>query len=251
MHRFYLPPEQCKDESFCLAGREAYHAAQVMRVRRGEQVAVLDGAGHEFVCDVEEVGRDKVRLAVREKRSIPQASYQLTLLQAVPKGKLMEVIIQKATELGVHRIVPLLSERVVAQLGEDEAVRKAEKWQLTAIEAAKQCGAGWLPRVESPIKPKDFLRRQMEFELSLVASLQSDSKHAREYFEAFCTRRGRLPESVCVWVGPEGDFTLAELEAIKAGGALPITLGRLVLRCETAAAYCLSILNYELQSPAR
>ena len=251
MHRFYLPPEQCADEGFFLAGREAHHAARVMRVRRGERIAVLDGAGHEFLCDVQDVGRDKVKLAVREKRFIPQAPCRLTLLQAVPKGKLMEAIIQKATELGVYRIVPLLSERVVAQLDEDEAAGKAEKWQLTAIEAIKQCGASWLPRVESPLRPKDFLERQMKFELSLVASLQSDSQHPRKYFQSFCSCRGRLPESVCVWVGPEGDFTLAELDAIKAGGALPITLGRLVLRSETAAVYCLSILNYELQSPSR
>ena len=119
MHRFYLPPEQCQEASLFLTGREAHHARHVVRVRRGERVAVLDGAGHEFLCEVQEYDRDKVRLAVVEKRFQPAPASQVTLLQAVPKGKIMEAIIQKATELGASRIVPLLSERVVAQLDDE------------------------------------------------------------------------------------------------------------------------------------
>ena len=95
-----------------------------------------------------------------------------------------------------------------------------------------------------------FLTHQENFELPLAASLQSDSRPAREYFAAFEAQHRRKPQSACVWVGPEGDFTVAEMEAIKAQGAWPITLGRLVLRVETAAIYCLSILHYELQSAA-
>src|SRR5205085_7324236 len=102
----------------------------------------------------------------------------------------------------------------------------------------------WLPQIEAPVTPKQFLARKEQFDLPLVASLQSEAKHPRQYFEAFQREHNRLPESICVWVGPEGDFSPAELEAIKSTGALPITLGPLVLRSETAALYCLSILNY-------
>jgi len=251
MHRFFLRPEQCRDASLCLTGDEAHHARHVVRVRPGERVAVLDGAGHEFVCEVQGYDRDQARLTVVEKHFQPTPQSPVTLLQAVPKGKLMEAIIQKATELGAFHIVPLLSERVVAQFDDKEAARKAEKWRLVAREAIKQCGSAWLPTVELPLTPDQFLARNESFELALIASLESGSRPAREYFRAFEAERRQVPRSVCVWVGPEGDFTPAETEAIKSHGVLPITLGRLVLRVETAAVYCLSILNHELQSSAQ
>lgn len=231
-----------------LTDREAHHAQHVVRVRHGERVAVLDGAGHECLCEVQGFDRDGVRLGLIEKRIHPAPSCRVTLLQAVPKGKIMEAIIQKATELGVFRIVPLLSERVVPQLEDKASAHKTEKWQLAAIEATKQCGSAWLPAVEPPLTPNQFLARTESFEMSLVASLQSGSRPARDYFRAFHAKFGRLPQSVSVWIGPEGDFTPAEIELIKANGVLPITLGRLILRTETAAIYCLSVLSYELQS---
>jgi 16S rRNA (uracil1498-N3)-methyltransferase len=249
MHRFYLPPQQCQGVSLCLTGREAHHARHVVRVRRGESVAVVDGAGHQFLCEVQEYDRDKVRLAIVEKHFQPPLPSQVTLLQAVPKGKLMEVIIQKATELGASRIVPLLAERVVANFDDKNVAHRTAKWQAVAMEAIKQCGSAWLPKIEPPLTPNRFLARMESFEMSLIASLERDSRPAREYFRAFEAQRGRMPGSVCVWVGPEGDFTSAETEAIKTQNALPITLGRLILRTETAAIYCLSVLNYELQSP--
>jgi len=247
MHRFYLPPEQCQEPTLFLTGREAHHAQHVVRVRRGDRVAVVDGAGHEYSCEVQEYDRDKVRLAVSDTQFQPAPASPVTLLQAVPKGKLMEAIIQKATELGAVRIVPLLTERVAARLDDEDAVHKAAKWRLVAIEAIKQCGSAWLPEVALPITPNEYLDRNEPFELPLLASLQAGSRPAREYFHGFQAEHGRMPSAVCVWIGPEGDFTPAETAAIKAHGALPITLGRLVLRTETAAIYCLSILNYELQ----
>jgi 16S rRNA (uracil1498-N3)-methyltransferase len=164
-------------------------------------------------------------------------------LQAIPKGKLFELIIQKATELGAARIVPLLSERVVVDLNKKEAARKWAKWQLVAVEAIKQCGAHWLPRVESPITPRQFLAGDEHFDLVLLGSLQADAKHPRAFLQS-----ESKPKSAAVWIGPEGDFAPGEIDEIKTSGAHPITLGPLVLRTETAATYCLSILNYEFSS---
>ncbi|MCX6927993.1 MAG: RsmE family RNA methyltransferase, partial [Verrucomicrobia bacterium] len=121
MHRFYLPPEQCQEISLVLTDTEAHHARHVVRVRRGERVIVLDGAGHEFLCELQEYEGDKARLALVKQRFQPAPLCQLTLLQAVPKGKTMEMIIQKATELGAFRIVPVLSERVITQLNDQDA----------------------------------------------------------------------------------------------------------------------------------
>ena len=248
MHRFYLPPGQCQQPILSLGGREAHHAVHVLRLRRGARVTVLDGAGRELLGEVQDYDRDKVRLTVVESRVHPPVACPVTLIQALPKGKLIEAIIQKAAELGVARIVPLITDRVVAHLRPEDAARRSEKLQWIAVEAIKQCGAAWLPKVEEPMTVAAFLTREEQFELPLVASLQSDSRPARAYFVAFETQHSRNPQSACVWIGPEGDFTPAEMEAIKAQGALPITLGRLVLRVETAAIYCLSILHYELES---
>lgn len=246
MHRFHLPPEECNAGPLMLAGREAHHALHVLRVRRGDRITILDGAGREFLCTVANFDRDKVQLAIAETKLAPAPPCQITLLQAVPKGKIIESIIQKATELGAARIVPLLTERVVMDLDDKHAGRKAEKWQQIAIEAIKQCGAAWLPRVEAPMTLKEFLARKESFELPLIGSLQPGAQHPRNYFQKFTAEHGRKPQTACVWIGPEGDLTPEEVAAITAAGALPITLGHLVLRVETAATYCLSILNYEL-----
>jgi 16S rRNA (uracil1498-N3)-methyltransferase len=248
MHRFYLPPESCRDDPLRLDGREAHHALHVLRLKRGERVTVLDGAGHEFLCDVENSAKDFLSLAVKEKKIAPAPSCPVTLLVAIPKGKIIESIIQKAVELGAHRIVPLLTERVITQLDGDGAESKREKWQQVAIEAIKQCGAVWLPKVEAPQTISECLARGEAIELALVGSLQTERRHPREWIQEFQKQHGRLPRSAGVWIGPEGDFTLQELRALEAAGVKPITLGRLTLRVETAAIFCLSFLNYELQS---
>ena len=247
MHRFHLPPASCRAALLRLDGREAHHALNVLRLQRGERVTVLDGDGTEFFCDVESTTKNSLVLAVKEKKFTPAPPCPLTLLVAVPKGKLIESIIQKAVELGAHRIVPLLTERVVTQLDDDGAEAKREKWQTVASEAMKQCGTPWLPKVEAPQSIAEFVAHGEKSELAFVGSLQTTRRHPREWILAFQKQHGRRPHSAAAWIGPEGDFTLAELQAIEAAGAKPVTLGRLTLRVETAAIYCLSFLNYEFQ----
>jgi 16S rRNA (uracil1498-N3)-methyltransferase len=276
-HRFYLPPEHGADPALRIEGREAHHALHVLRMKRGESVVVLDGVGHEILCEAAEVSREAVTLHVTQKISIPPLPCQITLLQALPRGKIIESIIQKSVELGAHRIVPLLTDRVVTQLNEKDKASKRAKWKLVAIEAIKQCGAAWLPKIETPMTIQEFLLRRsaglrpgalearhagsetgapdpeeesFAFDLSLVGSLQTDRRHPRECLQEFQAKHGHLPKSIGVWIGPEGDFTPGELTTIQASGAQPISLGPLVLRVETAAIYCLSILNYELQAAA-
>jgi 16S rRNA (uracil1498-N3)-methyltransferase len=250
MHRFYLPPADCQRDPLLLTGREAHHARNVLRTRERERVVVLNGAGDEFMCEVREVGRREIALRVLRKNPHPPLPWQITLIQALTKGKTMDLIVQKATELGAQRIVPILSERTVTRVEANSAAR-AGKWEETAIEAIKQCGSAWLPRIEPPVPAREFLARTERFDLPLLASLQCDARHPRERFHSFFVEHRRLPGSVCVWVGPEGDYTPAEIHAIRTAGALPITLGQLILRSETAAIYCLAVINYELQSPLR
>jgi 16S rRNA (uracil1498-N3)-methyltransferase len=248
MHRFYLPPEQSRDSTLELDGDEAHHALRVLRIETGERVTVLDGAGNQFDCEVREATKRSVTLAVLHKNSLPPLPCQITLLQAVPKAKAMDYIVQKATELGAARIVPILSERTVVHLDGEDANDKADKWQQIAIESIKQCGSPWLTKIETPVTLKSYLARREKFDLPLVAALQDDRRHPREFIEHFRGEHNRLPATACVWIGPEGDFSPVEMDLIKAGGAFPITLGRLVLRSDTAAIYSLSVLNYELQA---
>ena len=249
MHRFYLPSAANHANGLRLEGREAHHALHVLRLKRGERITVLDGTGGEYHCLVEEAAKNHLQLAVMEKKTAPAPVCEITLLVAIPKGKIIEGIIQKAVELGAHRIVPLLTERVVTQLDDEGAEGKREKWQQVAIEAIKQCGAVWLPQVSAPQTIGDFLASGKKPEFCLVGSLQTERRHPRDWFQEFEAAHGRKPRTAGVWIGPEGDFALEELQTIEIAGAKAITLGALTLRVETAAIYCLSFLNYELSAP--
>jgi 16S rRNA (uracil1498-N3)-methyltransferase len=206
MHRFYLPPEHCAGTTLRLNGREAHHALHVLRLKHGELVAVLDGNGNEFLCTVENAARNAVTLSVSLKNFVPAPPCSVTLLVGVPKGKIIESIIQKAVELGARRIVPVLSERVVTQLDGEDTENKRDKWQNVAIEAIKQCGAAWLPKVEAPTSICDLRFTIYDFDLSLVGSLQKERRHPREVLREFETKHGRLPQSVGVWIGPSATW---------------------------------------------
>lgn len=250
MHRFHLPPEACAGTMLTLTEREAHHGLRVLRLHRGDAVTVLDGAGHEYQCAVSEVVRERVALTVQHKRFIPRLPHRFTLLQALPKGRAFELIVQKATELGANRLVPLLTGRVVSQPDEDAAAHKLDKWRWIAIDAIKQCGSAWLPTIEPPATLGDYLARREPFDLLLVGALQGQTRHPRQVLEEYRRTHGHPPQSVGIFVGPEGDFTAAEMDAIGQAGAHRVTLGSLVLRSDTAAIYGLSVLNYELQAGA-
>src|SRR5215469_994967 len=246
LHRFYLPPSDSRGDVLQLGGREAHHALRVLRLAPGDDALVLDGAGNEIVCVVETAAKDRLSLHVKIRNFVPAPPCAITLFVGIPKGKIIESIIQKSVELGARTIAPLLTERVVTRLDEKDAADKREQWQQVAIEAMKQCGAARLPEINTPATIEHFLARKERLELQLVGSLQKERRHPRDVFREFQQANARLPQSAAVWIGPEGDFTPDELKAIENAGAQPISLGRLVLRVETAAIYCLSILNYEL-----
>ena len=246
IHRFYLPDAAQRDP-LTLSGREAHHALDVMRLRRGDAINLLDGAGNLFICEIATTSRERVMLTLKEKKSTPPLPCAVTLLAAIPKGKI-EDLIEKATELGAARIVPLLTERTIVQIKPEEAAGKVEKWRRIASEAIKQCGSPWLPKIEAPVKLHDYLARRETFELSLLAALQADRRHPRDCFAAIRAALGRAPQTAAVWVGPEGDFTPEETAAIRAAGATPITLGPLVLRADTAAIYGLALPNCEFNA---
>ena len=235
MHRFFLAPEQSRGPHLTLEGREAHHALHVLRLKSGDLVSVLNGAGEERLCRVGGTSRHAVDLSVEQTRFTPPSDFQITLLQAIPKGKAWENILQKATELGAHRIIPLVTERVVVHTEDN----KVEKWQWIAIDSIKQCGNPWLPHIDPPRALAEILKSSSRFDVSLVASLAPGAGSPRAFLQ-------NPVRTVAAWIGPEGDFTPEETEKIIAHGVRPITLGPRVLRADTAAISCLSIINYEL-----
>ena len=247
MHRFYQSSSRINDAGFTLDERESHHAINVLRVRKGDRVVVLDGAGSEFMCEVSSLEKKAVAMDVRNQSRTEPLPYRITLLQAMTKGKSMDFIIQKATELCVHRIVPLAAGRSVVQL--EDVNSKLAKWNAIAIASIKQCGSPWLPIIESPVTPKEFLDRNEHFDLPVVASLQSHIQHPRKYVDDYRSEHGALPKTIGVWIGPEGDFTPSEANSVLTAGVHPISLGQVILRSETAALYAVSVLNYEMQSP--
>ena len=158
----------------------------------------------------------------------------------------MDLIVQKAVEIGATEIAPLISERTIVNLVQKDAEQKKAKWQQVAIEAAKQCGQNWLPQVHPPRKLKDFFPHTGSFDLRLIGSLQPDAIHLKRILADYSEQHRDRPKNVLILVGPEGDFTPAELALAKSNGCAPITLGPIILRVETAAIYCLSVLSYEL-----
>jgi len=246
MHRFYILPENWNPDALTLREAEAHHARDVLRMKRGERAVLFNGRGREITAEIVDLARDEVRLRKLHETETPPLRCRIILGQAIPKGKNMDLIVQKAVEIGAAEIAPLISERTIVDLNPKEAEQKQVKWQQIAIEAAKQCGQNWLPQVHAPRKLKDFFSHAGSFDLRLIGSLQPDAIHLKKILADYSEQHRRRPENVLMLVGPEGDFTPAELALAKTHGCLPITLGPIILRVETAAIYCLSVLSYEL-----
>jgi 16S rRNA (uracil1498-N3)-methyltransferase len=246
MHRFYISPENWNSRDLSLRNGEAHHARDVLRIEQGDRIVVFNGRGREITAEILDVGRDEIRLAKLQENETPPLRCRITLGQAIPKGKNMDLIVQKAVEIGAAEIAPLISERTIVDLDSKEAEQKQAKWQQIAIEAAKQCGQNWLPTVQTPRKLKDFFTNQSSHDLRLIGSLQPDAIHLKQVLADYREQHGDRPARVLMMVGPEGDFTPAELALAKTNSCRPITLGPIILRVETAAIYCLSVLSYEL-----
>jgi 16S rRNA (uracil1498-N3)-methyltransferase len=246
MHRFYIPPADWSADALRLSASEAHHARSVLRLQTGDKVVVFNGSGREVTAEIASVENREIALRKLHETTTPPLRCRITLGQAIPKGKNMDLIVQKAVEIGASEIVPIISDRTIVRLDPDDAAQKQAKWQTIAIEAAKQCGQNWLPQVATPCTMAQVLEGAAASQLKLIGSLQPDTLHLKEVLAQFDHEHAARPASVLMLIGPEGDFTPAELSLARSRGCRPITLGPIVLRVETAAIYCLSVLSYEL-----
>jgi 16S rRNA (uracil1498-N3)-methyltransferase len=248
MHRFYIAPETWNSVAPMLSGSEAHHAREVLRMKAGEKLVLFNGQGREITAEIVDLGGAEIRLRKLHEAETQPLQCRIVLGQAIPKGKNMELIVQKAVEIGAAEIAPIISDRTIVQVDSESAIQRQSKWRQIAIEAAKQSGQNWLPRVHAPRKLTELFSMASEesFDLRLIGSLQPDARHLKQILADYSREHELRPRNVLMLIGPEGDFTPAELSLARRHGCQPITLGPIILRVETAAIYCLSILSYEL-----
>ena len=246
--RAYAPSVAAEATEIRLMPDESHHLVTVNRCSRGDLVVAFDGRGREWVTECLDASKTATVLRVKESRQAQPLPHEITLAQAMPKGATMDDIVRQATEVGAARIVPLLSERTQVHFDGDRAEKKIEKWRTTAIEAAKQCGNPWLPEIAPVQNFAAFIAGAKDYDLKLVASLHAGTMSLKTALKHYHDRHHAAPRKVLWLVGPEGDFSPAEMTAALTAGFQPITLGPLVLRSDTAAVYALSILSYELGS---
>jgi 16S rRNA (uracil1498-N3)-methyltransferase len=245
--RFHIPPDLWDPHGLVLTDDEARHCTQIMRRTVGDEVVVFNGAGASAQCRIAAASRSRVVLSCENVRATPPPSVSISLLQAIPKAGNMELIIEKAVELGVNSIVPVFTERTVVKLDEKEAAKKREKWQRVALEACKQCGQNWLPRIDLPQPYSAVWDHLPAHDLRLIAALQEDSKPLKEILARSRLSADPISLTVLIAIGPEGDFTPVEYSVARERGCIPMSLGTIVLRVETAALFCLSVVAYELR----
>lgn len=242
MPRFLLPPESWQTGT--LTGDEARHLSQVLRIKPGATITVFDGNGRRAEAEILTVSRDHISLKLGNPETPPPPLPAITLAQAIPKGKNMDLIVQKAVELGVASIQPLVTRHTVVHPGEG----KSEKWRRNALEACKQCGQDTVPHIAEPLDFDRWIESGAGVPpavetLRLIASLAPGAKPLREVLHA---HPGTTAATLLV--GPEGDFSPEETTAALAAGFLPVSLGDIVLRVETATLFCLSALRYEFSA---
>jgi 16S rRNA (uracil1498-N3)-methyltransferase len=236
MPRFFLAPEQWAVPA--LVGDEARHCAQVHRCRVGQQIQVIDGQGACAEAEILSITKQQVALRLLYVQHQPQRA-ELTLAAAVTKGESFEWILEKGVELGVTRLLPLLTDRVIVRLSTTDIKKKQQKWQRLVLEACKQCGQAWLPKVELPLSVAEALHWAGPQRVKLCAALTQGAQR-------FQPQWVQGQQRVVLFIGPEGDFTEAEYAQIFAAGGLPWSLGCFTLRSETAAISAVSMIQHHL-----
>lgn len=247
MFQFFVPKGHVRDGHAYIDGGDVNHICNVLRMRVGEQLrVVMDGDSNAYLCKVASMSEDEVVCDVVEVyENSTELPARIYLFQGLPKSDKMELIIQKAVELGVYQVVPVATKNAVVKLDDKKAAGKVTRWNAIAEAAAKQSKRSIIPEVHSVVTMKEAVKMVSEMDLGLIAYELAD-------MDGMDRTRGLLSgvkpgESVGILIGPEGGFTEAEVEACREAGVEAITLGRRILRTETAGMTVLAWLLYILE----
>lgn len=238
MHTFYVPASQIDADTATLTGSEQHHLRNVLRTTSGEIVRIIDGQGNVYTAEIPDTPTNRSSSIARIQTHEFQAPLPptLTLFQGLPKNDKMEMILQKTTELGVTQIVPLHSERALQKPSQN----RYERWHRVVISATKQCKRAWLPELCNPQQFEDSLTQLEKFSFCLLLSPHAEGQHIKTVL-----REIPNPNTIALFVGPEGGFSNQEIIAATERGCIPVTLGRNILRTETAAIVAVAVTTYE------
>ncbi|CAN5471131.1 16S rRNA (uracil(1498)-N(3))-methyltransferase [soil metagenome] len=231
MRRFYAPKESFQISNIVLSLNETRHLRDVLRLREDEKVQVFDGEGREFLCEIESITKKETLLKIIEEVTpfAPTSNLDLTLACALLKGEKFDLVVQKAVELGIAKLIPLNTKRADVKFKESE--KKTERWRKIALEAAKQCGRADLMKIELPVDFAEFIKNAADAKILF-------SERGGESFSAI-----RKSEKMIAFVGSEGGWEDSEIELATSNGCQIITLGGRILRAETAAIAITAILQ--------
>lgn len=246
MLHLFADPSDVQDELLTITGPEVNHIRNVMRLKPGEEISVsIGGDGKEYRYGIESYTEDSVLCRLRfVKDKEVELPVKVLLFQGLPKADKMDLIVQKAVELGAAEIIPVSMERCVVELDAGKAAKKTARWQTIAESAASQSRRSIIPRVLAPMSMKEaveYAKEQTEVRV-IPYELQEDDGSVKQYLESL-----KEGQSVSIFIGPEGGFAPGEVELAKEAGIRPISLGRRILRTETAGLAILSWLIYILE----
>ena len=242
MHRFFADERGVVQGAAYLNAEDAGHALRVLRLESGDEVELVCAPAR-YRAKIDSTEGGEVRLRVIEKLRDTEARTRVTLYQGLPKADKMELIIQKAVELGVYEIIPMATARAVVKLDQKKAAAKVKRWQAISESAAKQSKRLLIPEVKEPVKFSEALKLASDLDVRLIPyELAEGMDGTRRIIQSV-----KPGQSVAVFIGPEGGFEEAEVELAKEAGFQAITLGRRILRTETAGMTVLSILMYQLE----
>ena len=245
MSRFFVNPEDIAEKYIYLSDKtDLHHMKKVLRLRVGDEVDISDGEAWEDRTKIEEIGDDEAVLLIEDKQKFArEPKLIVTLYQGIPKGSKMEEIIQKSVELGVHDIVPVFMERTVV-VDKGNMGKKVQRWQKIADEAVKQCKRGIIPEVKMPVKFAEAVCRMSEHDLVVFPYENEEGRTIKECLQACSEKR---PKTVAVIIGPEGGFADSEAKELKQSGADTVSLGKTILRTETAGPAAIAMIMYQLE----
>ena len=245
MHQFFVEPSQIQGNRIRITGKDVNHIRRVLRMQPGEEISVSNGEdGKEYRCGIEIIEEDQIICSLRfikeEGVELPSRVY---LFQGLPKADKMELIIQKAVELGVYEIIPVSTKRAVVRLEGKKALQKTARWQGISEAAAKQSKRKVIPRVQKPMSFKEAIACCKDMEIKLIPyELAEGMKATREIFSSLTAG-----QDIALFIGPEGGFDEQEISLAKEAGVVPITLGKRILRTETAGFTVLAWIMYQLE----
>jgi 16S rRNA (uracil1498-N3)-methyltransferase len=252
VHRFFASPEVIDNGTIRLTAEESHHLARVLRLREGEMVSVFDGLGNEWECEIAAIHKSECRLSILKKlETVVESPLRLTLAQALVKGEKFDLVVQKATELGVSRILPVITEHCEIRISEERSEQRLQRWQRISLGAIKQSGRRRLVEIDQPVKFQQFCR-DLQGEPALIFSEKTGS----EKTGSEKTGRGLPPlaaqdSGLTVVIGPEGGWSDGELDLATSSGLIPVHLGPRILRTETAAITAVTLAQYHYGDLAR